>query len=76
MFWIIYLASVAYCLYQLSKRYNKTNLGGGIGMSPGLDSIMVVLLAPLLAIVDVSLTWIRIYKEAEEARRKNTNTRV
>jgi hypothetical protein len=37
---------------------------------------MVVLLAPVLAVIDVSLTWIRIYKEAEEARRRNTNTRV
>jgi hypothetical protein len=76
MFWIIYLLSAAYCIYQLNKRYQKTDLGGGIGVSPGLDTIMVVLLAPLLTLVDVSLTWIRIYREAEEARRRNTNTRV
>jgi hypothetical protein len=28
-------------------------------------------LGPLLAVIDISLTWIRIYKEAEEARRRN-----
>jgi len=32
---------------------------------------MVLFLAPVLAVVDVTLTWIRIYKEAEEARRRN-----
>jgi hypothetical protein len=32
---------------------------------------MVIILGPLLAIIDISLTWIRIYKEAEEARRRS-----
>lgn len=73
---IIYLISVIYCLYQLRKRHERNDLGGGIGTSPGLDTIMVVVLAPFLTLVDVSLTWIRIYKEAEEARRRSTNTRV
>ena len=76
MIWIIYILSVTYCLYKLAKRHQKNDLGGGIGTSPGLDTLMVVLLAPILAVIDVSLTWIRIYKEAEEARRRNTNTRV
>jgi hypothetical protein len=40
-----------------------------IGLSPGLDSIMVVMMAWVLAPIDVSLTWIRWYKDAEEARR-------
>jgi hypothetical protein len=30
-------------------------------------------LGPLLAVIDISLTWIRIYKEAEEARRRAEN---
>jgi len=47
-----------------------------IGVSPGLDAIMVVILAPALAIVDVSLTWIRMYKEAEESRRRNDEKKV
>ncbi len=41
-----------------------------IGVSPGLDAIMVIILAPALAIVDLSLTWIRMYKDAEEAKRR------
>jgi len=36
--------------------------------SPELDAIMVVVMAWVLAPIDVSLTWIRWYKEAEEAR--------
>lgn len=41
---------------------------GMIGVQPGLETIMVIVLAPALAIVDISLTWIRWYREAEQAR--------
>ena len=72
MFWTIYAVSVIYCFYQLVKRYNATNLrGGGLDSAPGLDAVMVLFIAPILAVVDVTLTWIRLYKEAEEARRRN-----
>ena len=72
MFWTIYVVSVIYCFYQLVKRYKATDLrGGGLDSAPGLDAIMVIFLAPFLAVVDVTLTWIRLYKEAEEARRRN-----
>jgi hypothetical protein len=36
--------------------------------SPELDAIMVLVMAWILAPIDVSLTWIRMVKEAEEAR--------
>ena len=77
MFWTIYVVSVIYCFYQLVKRYNATNLrGGGLDSAPGLDAIMVLFLAPVLAIVDVSLTWIRLYKEAEEVRRSKNKIEI
>lgn len=41
-----------------------------IGVTPGFDAVMVVFVAPFLALVDIALTWIRLYKEAEEARRR------
>jgi hypothetical protein len=44
---------------------------GGLGIAPGLDSIALVLMCWILAPVDITLTWIRLYKEAEEARRNN-----
>ena len=77
MFWTIYIVSAIYCFYQLVKRYNATNLrGGGLDSAPGLDAIMVLFLAPVLAIVDVSLTWIRLYKEAEEVRRSKNKIEI
>jgi hypothetical protein len=77
MFWTIYVVSAIYCFYQLVKRYNATNLrGGGLDSAPGLDAIMVLFLAPVLAIVDVSLTWIRLYKEAEEVRRSKNKIEI
>jgi hypothetical protein len=44
---------------------------GGLGISPGLDSIALMLMCWVLAPVDIALTWIRLYKEAEESRRNN-----
>ena len=60
-----YIVCIIYCFYQLNKRYKK--LGTEYG-SPELDAIMVVVMAWVLAPVDVSLTWIKYYKEAEQAR--------
>jgi len=77
MFWSIYVASVLYCFYQLIKRYKATDLrGGGLDSAPGLDAVMVLLLAPFLALVDVTLTWIRLYKEAEEVRRNQSKIEI
>jgi hypothetical protein len=71
MFWTFYVISAIYCFYHLSKRWNRDVMPGGLGINPGLDTLAVLFLAPVLMVVDVILTWIRIYKEAEEARRKN-----
>jgi hypothetical protein len=46
---------------------------GGLGVTPALDTIMVLFIGPFLAPVDFFLTWVRLYKEAEEARRRNSN---
>jgi hypothetical protein len=48
----------------LNKKYK--NRGVDYGTSPELDSIMVLIMAWVLAPVDVSITWIRMVKEAEE----------
>jgi hypothetical protein len=68
MFWYIYIISVAYCLWRIIKSYNKAFGNSQIGPTPGLDTLVVIVFAPVLAIVDVSLTWIRLAKEAEESR--------
>ncbi len=70
MFWTYYVISVIYCFYQISKRWKSDVMAGGLGINPGLDSLAIIILAPILMVVDVTLTWVRLYKEAEEARRK------
>jgi len=67
----IWILSAIYCLYKLYQRSKASSLDGVIGYTPGLEVIMVIIIGPLLAIIDMSLTWIRIYKEAEEARRRS-----
>ena len=70
MFFTYYIICVIYCFYQVFKNYKKRYDNSPAGNSPELDSIMVLIMAWVLAPVDVSLTWIRWYKEAEEARRR------
>jgi hypothetical protein len=50
----------------LNQKYK--NRGVDFGTSPELDSIMVMVMAWVLAPVDVSITWIRMVREAEDAR--------
>jgi hypothetical protein len=45
---------------------------GGLGVTPAMDVIVVLMLGWILAPVDFFLTWVRVYKEAEESRRNQT----
>lgn len=72
MFITYYIICVIYCFYQLFKNLDKRYSNDPTGCSPELDTIMVVVMAWVLAPVDVSLTWIRWYKSAEEARIRNS----
>ena len=45
---------------------------GGLGSTPGLDSIMVVLLCWVLAPIDLFLRFVTFYKRADEARIRNS----
>jgi hypothetical protein len=44
---------------------------GGLGVTPALDTVMVLFIGPFLAPVDFFLTWVRLYKDAEQAKRDN-----
>lgn len=68
MFWTYYLLCFAYCTIMSFRRWNKEVTQGGLGISPGLDTLGIVIMAPILAPVDIALTWIRIYREADQAR--------
>jgi len=65
LFIYYYVICIIYCFYQLNKKYKRDGLEYS---SPELDSIMVLIMAWVLSPVDVSITWIRMVKKAEEAR--------
>jgi hypothetical protein len=68
MFLTYYIICIIYCFYQLFFKLNHRYDNGPSGNSPELDTIMVLMMAWVLAPIDASLTWIRWYKEADEAR--------
>ena len=72
MFITYYIICIIYCFYQLFKNLNKRYDGSITSNSPEMDTIMVIVMAWILAPIDVSLTWIRWYKEAEQARINQT----
>lgn len=65
-----YLICLAYCLYMSFKKWNRNVQAGGLGITPGLDTMAMLIMCWALAPVDIFLTWVRVYKEAEEARRR------
>lgn len=54
-----------------ARKWSKDVRAGGLGISPGLDTMALLIMCWALAPVDIFLTWVRVYKEAEEARRRN-----
>ena len=57
-----YILSIIYCLYKLTKRASDKSMGGGIGETPALDTLMVLVLAPFLAICDILISIINYIK--------------
>lgn len=65
MIWYIYIVSVIYCIWRMTKGYKRTfGSGNPIGPTPGLETIFIIVFAPVLAVVDITLTWIGKVKEA------------
>lgn len=73
MFLVIYLVSVFYCIWKMSSSYIKNNERDVTYATPGLDTLAIIVMAPVLMVVDVTLTWVRLYSEAEKVRRNNNN---
>ena len=63
-FMVYYVICIIYCFYQLNVKYKTRGIEYS---SPELDAIMVLVMAWVLAPIDVSITWIRMVKEAKEA---------
>jgi hypothetical protein len=71
IFWTYYVITLAYCIFMSFRKWNRDVRSGGLGINPGLDTLALVIMCWILAPIDVFLTWVRVYKEAEEARRNN-----
>ena len=69
-----YLTTLAYCIFMSFRKWNRDVRAGGLGITPGLDTMALLIMCWALAPVDIFLTWVRIYKEAEEARRRHSDT--
>ena len=67
-----YLICLVYCLYMSFKKWNREVRSGGLGITPGMDTIAMLIMCWVLAPIDIFLTWVRVYKEAEEARRNQS----
>ena len=65
-----YLITLTYCVIMSARKWNRDVRAGGLGITPGLDTMALLLMCWALAPVDIFLTWVRVYKEAEEARRR------
>ncbi len=72
MFLIYYLVCLLYCLIMSFRKWNRDVMSGGLGITPGLDTLGLLIMCWALAPVDIFLTWMRVYKEAEESRRNQT----
>ena len=54
------------------RKWNRDVRVGGLGITPGLDTLGLLIMCWVLAPIDIILTWIRVYKEAEEVRRNQS----
>jgi hypothetical protein len=70
VFLAYYLITFLYCIVMSARRWNKDVRAGGLGVTPGLDTLAILMMCWALAPVDIFLTWVRVYKEAEEAKRR------
>ena len=62
---LIYIISVIYCVYKMYTSYSKRN-EDPLYASPGLETLAILVMAPVLMAVDVSMTWVRLYKERKQ----------
>ena len=65
LFTVFYLASVIYCLSKLSKSRINSHVSSSHYNSDALDTIMVILLAPFLAVMDVVFSIIYFFKKSK-----------
>ena len=63
----IYIISIIYCIYKMYTSYAKRN-EDPLYASPALETLAILVMAPVLMAVDVSFTWVRKYKEYKKEK--------
>jgi len=64
----IYILSILYCIWRMTVSYQKRNEADPTYASPGLETLAILLMAPVLMAVDVSYLWVRKYKEYRQEK--------
>ncbi len=64
----IYIISIIYCIYKMYTSYSKRN-EDPLYASPALETLAILVMAPVLMAVDVSFTWVRKYKEYKQEKK-------
>jgi len=62
----IYIISIVYCIYKMYKNYSKND--DPLYASPALETLAILVMAPVLMAVDISFTWVRKYKEYKQEK--------
>jgi len=65
----IYIISIIYCIYKMYISYAKRN-EDPLYASPALETLAILVMAPVLMAVDVSFTWVRKYKEYKQEKQE------
>jgi hypothetical protein len=76
VFGYYYLLTLLYCIIMQARNWKRDVMTGGLGITPGLDIIALLIMCWILAPVGIFLTWVKVYKEAEEARRRGVKKRL
>lgn len=70
MYVIFHILCIIYCLVRLYHRYNKSSFDGVTGPTPGMETVIMVIFAPIFAIADVVviavMSSIRYYKSKQD----------
>lgn len=64
----IYIISIVYCVWRMTVSYQRKNEADPTYATPALETLAILVMAPVLMAVDISFTWIRKYKERRQQK--------
>ena len=65
----IYIISIIYCVWKMTVSYQRKNEADPTYATPALETLAILVMAPVLMAVDISFTWIRKFKEYKEEKK-------